>query len=367
MSSRKRMPFNPEQLNQMQWYLGEETIEDYDDGLITRRTLLRRLIAICGGGTAAAALMSACGAPVNAPAATAAPSTPLEPTTAPTEPTLAPAATAASTGTAQPQAVDATATAPEATASPAPAAAEAPKGGPALSVPADDPAVRAEDVTFQSSAAITGYLARPSADGVYAGVIVIHENRGLTDHIKDVARRLAKAGFIALAPDLVSRSGKTTAQTDSAQVAGVLGGANPEDLIADLNAGIALVGAQPGIKSEKVGVVGFCFGGGYALRLAAANPNVGAAVCYYGVTPQPASMMAATNATVLGQYGSADARVNGTIPALEEALTGAGKTFEKHIYEGAGHAFNNDTGQRYDEKTAVEAWSRTLAWFEKYL
>lgn len=354
MSSRKRRPFNPEQLNQMQWYLGEETIEDYDDGLITRRTLLRRLIAICGGGYAAAALMSACGAPVNAPAATAAPSTPLEPTTA-------------STGTAPPQAVDATATAPEATTSPPPAAVEAPKGVPALSVPADDPAVRAEDVTFKSSAAITGYLARPRADGVYPGVIVVHENRGLTDHIKDVARRLAKAGFIALAPDLVSRSGKTTAQTDSAQVAGVLGGASPEDLIADLNAGIALLSAQPGIKSEKVGVVGFCFGGGYALRLAAANPNVGAAVCYYGVTPQPASMMAATNAAVLGQYGSADARVNGTIPALEEALSGAGKTFEKHIYDGAGHAFNNDTGQRYDEKTAVEAWSRTLAWFEKYL
>ncbi len=369
MSSKKRPQFDPEQLNQMQWYLGEETIEDYDDGLITRRTMLRRLIAICGGGTAAAALMSACGAPVNAPAATSAT------TNAPPEPTAAPAATAtaAPTDTAQPQANAATATtpaaaaAPEATASPTPAAAAAPKGGPVLSVTADDPAVRAEDVTFQSSAAISGYLARPSADGVYPGVIVIHENRGLTDHIKDVARRLAKAGFIALAPDLVSRSGKTTAQTDSAQVAGVLSGASPDDLIADLNAGIALLSTQPGIKSEKVGVVGFCFGGAYTLRLAAANPNVGAAVCYYGVTPQPASLMAATNAAVLGQYGSVDARVNGTIPALEEALTGAGKTFEKHIYEGAGHAFNNDTGQRYDEKTAVEAWSRTLAWFEKYL
>ena len=361
MSSKKRPQFNPEQLNQMQWYLGEETIEDYDDGLITRRTLLRRLIAICGGSTAAAALMSACGAPVNAPAATAAPANaPQSLPTTPTEPTSAPAATAAPADTA-------TATAPAATAPAATAAVETPKSGPVLSVPANDPAIRAEDITFQSAATITGYLARPSAEGVYPGVIVIHENRGLTDHIKDVARRLAKAGFIALAPDLVSRSGKTTAQTDSAQVAGVLGGANPDDLIADLNAGITLLSTQPGIKSKKVGVVGFCFGGGYTLRLAAANPNVGAAVCYYGVTPQPASLMAATNAAVLGQYGGADARVNGAIPALEEALTGAGKTFEKHIYDGAGHAFNNDTGQRYDEKTAVEAWSRTLAWFVKYL
>ncbi len=309
-------------LNQMQWYLSEETIEDYDDGLITRRTMLRRLIAICGGSAAAAALMSACGAPLAAP------------TTAPQ-----PKAPAAPTG----------------------------GGGATLSVPADSPDVKAEDIVYPSQASITAYLARPAAAGTYPGVIVIHENRGLTDHIKDVARRLAKAGFIALAPDLVSRSGKTTAQTDAAQVSGLLGGTTPADLIADLNAGITFLAAQPGIKSPKVGVVGFCFGGGYTLRLAASNPNIGAAICYYGVTPDPASVMTATNAAVLGQYGADDARINGTIPALEAALAGAGKTFEKHVYEGAGHAFNNDTGQRYNEKAAVEAWTRTLAWFNKYL
>jgi carboxymethylenebutenolidase len=124
---------------------------------------------------------------------------------------------------------------------------------------------------------------------------------------------------------------------------------------------------QDGVNPDKVGVVGFCFGGAYTLRLAAANPKIAAAVPYYGVTPDPASQMANTNAAIMGQYGSDDARVNGTIPALEETLTGAGKTFEKHIYEGAGHAFNNDTGARYNEAAAVQAWQRTLDWFTAHL
>lgn len=363
MARKRPANFDPNQLNQMQWYLGEETIEDYDDGLITRRVMLRRLIAICGGSVAAAALMSACGAPVNAPAAPAAPTT--EPPAVPTTEPPAPANTAPPVA-----AVDPTMPAPPPAATNTAAAAAtpaAPTTPGVLSVPADAPGVKGEDVTFQSVVAMSGYLARPSADGTYPGVIVIHENRGLTDHIKDVARRLASAGFVALAPDLVSRSGSTTALTDPAKIAGQLSGAKPEELVADLSAAVAFLITQPGLKSEKVGVVGFCFGGGYTLQLAAANPNISAAVCYYGVTPQPASVMAATNAAVMGQYGGDDARVNGTIPALEEALSGAGKTFEKHIYDGAGHAFNNDTGARYHEKSAVEAWGRTLGWFKKYL
>lgn len=351
MSTNNRRSAQIEELNQMQLYLGEETIEDYEDGLITRRAMLRRLIVICGGSAAAAALMTACGVPAPPPAQSGAPAA-----TDPPAPTDAPTAAAAATAVAT--------SAP--TAEPTATVAAAATTGAALSVPADDPAVQVSDVTYASETEMRAYLARPAAEGTYPGVIVIHENRGLTDHIKDVARRLAKAGYVALAPDLVSRMGGT-ASMQADQVAGALGQATPEQLVQDLNAGVDFVLQQPGVMADKVGVVGFCFGGAYTLRLAAANPKVAAAVPYYGVTPEPASQLANTNAAVLGQYGGTDARVNNTISALEQAMLGAGKTFEKHIYEGAGHAFNNDTGARYDEAAAVLAWQRTLDWFATHL
>lgn len=369
MTTRMSRPQSPSaaDLTQMQVYLGEETIEDFEDGLISRRAMLKRLIIVCGGSAAAAALLSACGVPVNAPpTSTAAPAAPTQaPTSAPAvQPTAAPTQAIAPTST-----PEAAAAAPTATGAAATAAATAPGASGSkspLAVAPDSPDVQAADVTFSGDTELMGYLARPAAPGTYPGVIVIHENRGLTDHIKDVTRRLAKAGYIALAPDLVSRNGGT-AKVSRDQVVGFLGQTAPEDLIKDLNAGVAFLTAQTGIKSEKVGVVGFCFGGAYTLRLAAANPNVAAAVCYYGVTPQPASQMAQTNAAVLGQYGERDQRVNNTIADLESTLLGAGKTFEKRIYAGAGHAFNNDTGANWNEAAAVEAWQTTLAWFAKHL
>lgn len=366
MPEKKRKPLPEEALNQMQWYLGEETVEDYQDGLISRRAMLKRLIVICGGSAAAATVLAACGVPPAAPpaAATASGNT-ASPTDAPSpEPSATaqaePSATPAPTSAATAQAAGAT-TSPLATAASTTGASTA-----VLAVPADDPSVQASDVTYQSDTEIMGYLARPAAEGDYPSVIVIHENRGLTDHIKDVARRLAKAGFVALAPDLVSRNGGTASLARD-QVAGVLGQANPDDLVKDLSAGVDFLLQQSGVKPEKVGVVGFCFGGAYTLRLAAANSKIAAAVPYYGVTPQPAEQMANTNAAIMGQYGATDNRVNSTIPALEETLSNAGKTFEKHIYEGAGHAFNNDTGANYNEAAATQAWQRTLDWFTQYL
>jgi carboxymethylenebutenolidase len=232
-------------------------------------------------------------------------------------------------------------------------------------VPADDPAVKGSDVSYQGDTPIAAYLAQPAGAGTYPGVIVIHENRGLTDHIRDVARRLAKAGYVALAPDLASRAGGT-AKVGS-QIQGFFANAKPEDLVKDLNAGVDFLARQQGVQADKYGTVGFCFGGAYVLRLAAANPKIAAAVCYYGVTPEPASQMSATNAAILGQYGANDQRVDATIPALEQVMQQSGKTFEKHIYEGAGHAFNNDTGQNYNQEAAVAAWQATLDWFGKYL
>lgn len=334
MPIKPRKPVALDNLNQMQIYLGEETVEDFQDGLISRRAMLKRLIVICGGSAAAAAVLSACGVPLNAPspAATAAASAAAAPTTAATRP---------------PQ--------------PTPGPAKGP-----LTVAADDSAVKTSEVTFKSDTDIMAYFAQPAAAGSYPGVIVIHENRGLNDHIRDVARRLAKAGYIALAPDLVSRAGGT-AKLERDKVSGMLGQAKPDDLVKDLNAGVAWLLTQSNIKSTKVGVVGFCFGGAYTLRLAAANSSIAAAVPYYGVTPDPADQMSKTNAAILANYGATDQRVNGTIPALEAVMTKAGKVYEKKLYGGAGHAFNNDTGANYNEAAAVAAWKATLDWFAKYL
>jgi len=179
------------------------------------------------------------------------------------------------------------------------------------------------------------------------------------------ARRLAKAGYVAVAPDLASRAGGTAKL--GGQIQGFFANAKPDELVSDLNAAIAFLGQQNGVVSDKYGVVGFCFGGAYTLRLAAANPKIAAAVSYYGPVPDPATQIATTNAAILGQYGANDARVNGTIPALEQAMAAAGKTFEKRVYDGAGHAFNNDTGANYNQEAAVAAWSETLGWFQKYL
>jgi len=355
MTLKDRHPFPVDQLNQMQRYLGEEMIEDYHTGELTRREMLKRLLGICGSAAAAAALLAACGegtaAPPAATSGAAAPSA-IPPAA---EPTAAPTAAAAPTTAAV-----------ASTAGAAPTAAGAAGAVSPLSVPADDPDVTGSDVTFQSDTAMSGYVARPKADGTYPGVIVIHENRGLTDHIRDVARRLAKAGYVALAPDLASRGGGTTT-IGADKITGYFANTKPEELVKDLNSAVDFLGQQSGVKPDAYGVVGFCFGGAYTLRLAAANPKMAAAVCYYGVTPEPASQMSASNAAILGQYGGNDARVNGTIPALEQAMQAAGKTYEKQIYEGANHAFNNDTGQNYNQEAAVAAWQRTLDWFGKYL
>ena len=351
MAPKNRDAVSVDQLNQMQRYLGEEMIEEYQEGHMSRREMLKRLMGICGSSAAVAALLAACGASsATPPAPTAAVS---QPTSSP--PTAAPEATT----------VPATAAAAPTQAAAAPTAATQPAGTSPLSVATDDPGVSGNEVAFPGDTTINGYLARPAADGTYPGVIVIHENRGLTDHIRDVARRLAKAGYVALAPDLASRAGGT--DKVGTQIQGFFANAKPEDLVSDLNAAVTFLSQQNGVKADKYGVVGFCFGGGYTLRLAAANPKIAAAVSYYGPVPDPASQIATTNAAILGQYGANDARVNGTVPALEQAMKESGKTFEKRVYDGAGHAFNNDTGQNYNQDAAVAAWKETLTWFDKYL
>jgi carboxymethylenebutenolidase len=210
---------------------------------------------------------------------------------------------------------------------------------------------------------LTGYLARPKAVADYPAVLVIHENRGLNDHIRDVARRVAKANFVALAPDLTSRWG-TTEMLDPDMARTYLSNAEPNDLVADLSASVDHLLTQSRVApAGKVGVVGFCLGGGYTLRLAASNMKVAAAVPYYGPAPQPIDMMKNTSAAILAHYAEMDDNVNGTRDMMEMVLKSANKTFEKHIHPGTRHAFNNDTGANYHEQAAVDAWGETIAWF----
>ncbi len=317
-------------LNWMQEYAATETIELREEGLLNRREMLVRLVAICGTASAAAAFLASCGN--NSAKSTTSPST------------RAPAVGGITTSSA---------VSPPTTGG----------AGHILSVAATDPDVKAENVTFLGPAAtMQGYLAQPAVPGTYPGVLVNHEIFGLTDHIRDVARRLAKIGYVALSVDLVSRAGGS----DKAGVDpfGALTQGSVDDRIADLNAGVTFLESQANYDG-KLGVIGFCFGGGMTLSFAATSDKVLAAVPYYGPTPQPASVMRTTKAAILAQYGADDARVNAGIPDLEAAL--AGKTFEKKIYAGAGHAFNNDTGGAYNEAVAVQAWTATTNWLHKYL
>jgi carboxymethylenebutenolidase len=330
MPSKPRPEVDINSFNQMQIYLGTEMIEDWQEGQLSRRKMLKRLIFICGSSAGAAALLTACGQPVNTPP-TAAPKP-----TDPPKPTDAPKPA---------EAVKPTAPPPPPTPS---------KPG-VMHVPPDDPAVQASTVTFENDVKITGYLAKPKAAGSYPGIIVIHE----------VARRLAKAGYIALAPDLVSRGGGTIAVGDD-KVPGWLSQAKPEDLFKDLSTAVDYLEKQ-GIAAGKLGVVGFCFGGAQTIQLAVSNPKIKAAVPYYGPTPKTIKPFAETNAAILAQYGGTDQRVNGTIPDIENGMKDAKKVYEKKIWDGAGHAFNNDRGANYNEQTAVEAWKLTLDWFKKYL
>lgn len=371
MAYKKRREISVDDLNDMQRYLGEETIEDYQNGQMSRRRMLRRLVLICGT-SGATALLVACGdatatqttsSTTAAPAATTASATTASPTTAAATSaanTTVASTTAAKTTTAPTTAAGTTA-ATGTTAASTPGASKSP-----LSVAANDPAVVATDVTYPGDTTLIGYLVKPAASGTYPGVIVIHENRGLTDHIKNVARRFAKAGYIALAPDLASRNGGT-AKVPEDQVTGYFANAKPEDLVKDLNSTEAYLETVSGVKTGKYGTVGFCFGGGMTLRFVAQNPKIAAAIPYYGPVPSPVSQMANTQAAILGLYGALDQRVNAGIPDLETTLKNAGKTYQKIIYDGANHAFNNDTGANYNMNASDMAWTATLDWLKKYL
>jgi len=229
----------------------------------------------------------------------------------------------------------------------------------------DDPRIATETATYEAAGGkVSGYLARLKGGAKSPGVIVIHENRGLNPHIKDVTRRLAIDGFLAFGVDALSPVGGTPADEDKARE--MIGSLNGDETLARYAAAVPFLAARPG-SNGKVGAVGFCWGGGMANRLAAAGTPLGASVAYYGM-PLPPDQVPKVTAPLLLHYAGLDERINAGVPAFEEALKKNGKVYDLHMYPGANHAFNNDTNAaRYDKEAADLAWARTIAFLKKWL
>lgn len=230
----------------------------------------------------------------------------------------------------------------------------------------DDPRLKIEEITYPGPAGdVKGYLAIPAvAPGKLPAVIVVHENRGLNPHIKDVTRRMALEGFVALGIDLLSRQGGTPA-TDEEAVE-MFQGIDRAALVPDAVAAIAYLQSLPATNG-KVGAVGFCFGGGIVNQMAVASPDLAAAVAYYGGQPA-AEDVPKIEARILLHYAGLDERINAGIAAYEAALKEAGVDYTLYLYEGVNHAFNNDTSEaRYDKEAATLAWSRTVDFLKEAL
>lgn len=236
----------------------------------------------------------------------------------------------------------------------------------AEAIAADDNRLDAKDVTYAGSKGeMKGYLVRPkSAAGKLGGVIIIHENRGLNPHIRDVARRMALEGFVALAPDFLSPLGGTPEDEDKAR--DMFTNLDPALTAANAEASLSYLAKLDG-SNGKVGAVGFCWGGGLVNRFATISPELKAGIAYYGAQP-PASDVPNIKAALLLHYAGLDDRINAGIDAYRKELQAGGKTFEIFVYDGVNHAFNNDTSAaRYDKKAADLAWGRTVEFLKKYV
>ncbi|HZZ45844.1 MAG TPA: dienelactone hydrolase family protein [Pseudonocardia sp.] len=299
-------------------YLAGEVAEDFAEGLLSRREALRRLGLLGLGIGASGSLLAACAGPTGPPAS----------------------ATGAAPGPGTPS--------------------------PAGPVPGRGPGTpTGTDVRFPgpNGATLRGAWAAP-VGSPRGAVLVVHENRGLTQHFYDVVGRFAGAGYGALCVDLLSSQGGTSALTDPAAAPTALAKAPVEALVADLRAGIDELGRRaPG---TKVGAVGFCFGGGMVWQLlAAGEARLTSAVPFYGPAPDRPDFSRA-KAAVLALYGALDARVDATIPTAEAALRSAGLTYQVRVFPDANHAFFNDAGARYQPDAARAAWSATVDWLNSH-
>ncbi|MDG6108848.1 dienelactone hydrolase family protein [Dactylosporangium aurantiacum] len=287
----------------MNEYLTSEVVVDYADGLISRREALRRLTMLGVSLAVAATMLAACASPGGS--------------------------------------------------TPTPAGSGSGPAGPAP--------LPTEAVTFPGPRGILQGAWAAAADP-RGSVLVIHENRGLTDHIRSVAGRLAASGYSALAVDLLSEEGGTATFTDPARATAALSAAAPTRFVPDLRAGLDELLRRVPAKSPAA--MGFCFGGGMVWQLlAAGEPRLRAAVPFYGPLPDHADLSGSKPAAVLGIYAEDDARVNASRDAARAALEQAGLKHEIVTFPGVNHAFFNDTGQRYAPAAAAQAYQRVLDWF----
>jgi carboxymethylenebutenolidase len=239
------------------------------------------------------------------------------------------------------------------------------EGGYASAQTVSEDGLDIENVSWQGDGTeMKGYLARPKSKDKLGSVLVIHENRGLTPHIKDIAHRVAKAGYMALAADALSPFGGTPANEDEAR--GLFAKLDPVKNLNNFLKGLDYLKSRPD-SNGKTGAVGFCWGGGMVNQLAVNDATLDAAVAYYGSQPKPEDVPK-IKASLMLHYASLDQRINAGIPAYEAALKAAGTKYELFVYEGVNHAFNNDTSpERYNEAAAKLAWERTLRLFKETL
>ncbi|MBN2090532.1 dienelactone hydrolase family protein [candidate division KSB1 bacterium] len=232
-------------------------------------------------------------------------------------------------------------------------------------IAADDPRLHTEMTTYPGeSGNVQAYLAKPKGKDKLPAVMIIHENRGLQPHIKDVTRRMALEGFLALAPDALSPVGGTPEDADSARTK--LQALDAETTKKDFVAAVQYLKTHPN-STGKVGCTGFCWGGALTNQVAVNAPDLLAAVPYYGRQPDVADVPK-IKAALLIHYAGDDERINAGIPAFEKALKEAKKEYKIYIYEGAKHAFNNDSNpERYHKEAAELAWKRTVEFFKEKL
>jgi carboxymethylenebutenolidase len=319
-------------LNDTQRYFVEEHIEDFRDGITGRRELIRRVAIVVGSATAATTLLAACDL---SPRSTA---------------TTSPAASATPTQglVAQPFAT------------PPPAATTT-----GVTVNENDPRITVSkpEIKGTDGAALMAYMAKPNVSGRVPGVMVIHENRGQTEHIRDVVRRAATAGFVAMNIDLTARQGGGEKLGDA--VTGAIGQLALAQKLGDHTAALTFLKAN---TSGAIGAVGFCFGGGEVWNLLAAGADLKGASPYYG--PQPSNYQdigTKAKAATLAVFAEQDTRITSTSPQMEEQLKKAGVPYQISVFPGVNHAFHNDTGTRYSPDAAQKAWVATIEWFRKHL
>jgi carboxymethylenebutenolidase len=284
----------------------------YEDGALNRRDVIRKLIGCTGSLTAAMAVLESTG--------------------------LAQTTTAACAGD--------------------------------VRVAENDPAVYAEMLTLYGSGPLYAYQARPSVDSftqARPAVLVVHENQGLTSYIKDVTRRIAKAGYVGLAVDLLSRQGGTGQFPTAETAMAAYNRTTQEERRADMLSTLFTIREQPYVIRDKLGAIGFCAGGGNVYDLAINTDQLSAAVVYYGPPPNPVDQVSKITAPLLGIYPELDRGTTGPLSSVLSTLVAGNKRYSLHIYENTNHAFHNDTGPRYDAGAACDAWSKTLVFLNEHL